>query len=58
MLGEGDNGCGGFNGAEFAINMATPIVSNHRLIGAAQTGAGFRLRGGELTARLLPPPAA
>lgn len=52
MLGEGDNGCGGFNGAGIHdVNMA-PIVSNHRLDAAlAQTGAGLPSAGGELTAR-------
>ena len=52
VLGEGDNGCGGFNGAGIHdVNMA-PIVSNHRLDAAlAQTGAGFPSAGGELTAR-------
>ena len=52
VLGEGDNGCGGFNGAGIHdVNMA-PIVSNHRLDAAlAQTGAGLPSAGGELTAR-------
>ncbi|WP_314013000.1 ribonuclease H-like domain-containing protein [Mogibacterium diversum] len=52
VLGEGDNGCGGFNGAGIHdVNMA-PIVSNHRLDAAlAQTGAGLSSAGGELTAR-------
>ena len=42
VLGEGDNGCDGFNGAGIHdVNMA-PIVSNHRLDAAlAQTGAGL-----------------
>lgn len=52
VLGEGDNGCDGFNGAGIHdVNMA-PIVSNHRLDAAlAQTGAGLPSAGGELTAR-------
>lgn len=52
VLGEGDNGCYGFNGAGIHdVNMA-PIVSNHRLDAAlAQTGAGLPSAGGELTAR-------
>jgi len=52
VLGKGDNGCGGFNGAGIHdVNMA-PIVSNHRLDAAlAQTGAGLPSAGGELTAR-------
>lgn len=52
VLGEGDNGCGGFNGAGIHdVNMA-PIVSNHRLDAAlAQTGAGLPSAGGKLTAR-------
>ena len=52
VLGEGDNGCDGFNGAgSHDVNMA-PIVSNHRLDAAlAQTGAGLPSAGGELTAR-------
>lgn len=52
VLGEDDNGCGGFNGAGIHdVNMA-PIVSNHRLDAAlAQTGAGLPSAGGELTAR-------
>lgn len=52
VLGEGDNGCDGFNGAGIHdVNMA-PIVSNHRLDAAlAQTGAGLPTAGGELTAR-------
>ena len=52
VLGEGDNGCGGFNGAGIHdVNMA-PIVSNHRLDAAlAQTGAGLPSADGELTAR-------
>lgn len=52
VLGEGDNGCGGFNGVGIHdVNMA-PIVSNHRLDAAlAQTGAGLPSAGGELTAR-------
>ena len=52
VLGEGDNGCGGFNGTGIHdVNMA-PIVSNHRLDAAlAQTGAGLPSAGGELTAR-------
>ena len=52
VLGEGDNGCGGFNGAGIHdVNMA-PIVSNHRLDAAlAQTGAGLPSAGSELTAR-------
>ncbi len=52
VLGEGDNGCAGFNGAGIHdVNMA-PIVSNHRLDAAlAQTGAGLPSAGGELTAR-------
>ena len=52
VLGEGDNGCDGFNGAGIHdVNMA-PIVSNHRLDAAlAQTGAGLPSSGGELTAR-------
>ena len=51
VLGEGDNGCDGFNGAGIHdVNMA-PIVSNHRLDAAlAQTGAGLPSAGGELTA--------
>ena len=52
VLGEGDNGCDGFNGAGIHdVNMA-PIVLNHRLDAAlAQTGAGLPSAGGELTAR-------
>lgn len=52
VLGEGDNGCDGFNGAGIHdVNMAS-IVSNHRLDAAlAQTGAGLPSAGGELTAR-------
>ena len=52
VLGEGDNGCDGFNGAGIHdVNMA-PIVSTHRLDAAlAQTGAGLPSAGGELTAR-------
>ena len=52
VLGEGDNGCDGFNGAGIHdVNMA-PIVSNHRFDAAlAQTGAGLPSAGGELTAR-------
>ena len=52
VLGEGDNGCDGFNGGGIHdVNMA-PIVSNHRLDAAlAQTGAGLPSAGGELTAR-------
>ena len=52
VLGEGDNGCDGFNGAGIHdVNMA-PIVSNHRLDAAlAHTGAGLPSAGGELTAR-------
>lgn len=52
VLGEGDNGCDGFNGAGIHdVNMA-PIVSNHRLDAAlAQTGAGLPTASGELTAR-------
>lgn len=52
VLGEGDNGCDGFNVAGIHdVNMA-PIVSNHRLDAAlAQTGAGLPSAGGELTAR-------
>lgn len=52
VLGEGDNGYDGFNGAGIHdVNMA-PIVSNHRLDAAlAQTGAGLPSAGGELTAR-------
>lgn len=52
VLGKGDNGCGGFNGAGIHdVNMA-PIVSNYRLDAAlAQTGAGLPSAGGELTAR-------
>ena len=52
VLGEGDNGCYGFNGAGIHdVNMA-PIVSNHRLDAAlAQTGAGLPSAGGKLTAR-------
>lgn len=52
VLGEGDNGCDGFNWAGIHdVNMA-PIVSNHRLDAAlAQTGAGLPSAGGELTAR-------
>ena len=52
VLGEGDNGCDGFNGAGIHdVNMA-PIVSNHRLDAAlAQTGAGLPSACGELTAR-------
>ena len=52
VLGEGDNGGDGFNGAGIHdVNMA-PIVSNHRLDAAlAQTGAGLPSAGGELTAR-------
>lgn len=52
VLGEGDNGCDGFNGTGIHdVNMA-PIVSNHRLDAAlAQTGAGLPSAGGELTAR-------
>ena len=52
VLGEGDNGCGGFNGAGIHDVNMSPIVSNHRLDAAlAQTGAGLPSAGGELTAR-------
>lgn len=52
VLGEGDNGCDGFNGAGIHDVNMSPIVSNHRLDAAlAQTGAGLPSAGGELTAR-------
>lgn len=52
VLGKGDNGCGGFNGAGIHDVNIAPIVSNHRLDAAlAQTGAGLPSAGGELTAR-------
>lgn len=52
VLGEGDNGCDGFNGAGIHDANMAPIVSNHRLDAAlAQTGAGLPSAGGELTAR-------
>ena len=52
VLGEGDNGCDGFNGAGIHDVYMAPIVSNHRLDAAlAQTGAGLPSAGGELTAR-------
>ena len=52
VLGEGDNGCDGFNGAGIHDVNTAPIVSNHRLDAAlAQTGAGLPSAGGELTAR-------
>ena len=52
VLGEGDNGCDGFNGAGIHDVNIAPIVSNHRLDAAlAQTGAGLPSAGGELTAR-------
>ena len=52
VLGEGDNGCDGFNGAGIQDVNRAPIVLNHRLDAAlAQTGAGLPSAGGELTAR-------